>query len=348
LVRDSALSIYIYSQEYEYDGRKINRVGFICLMGLDIAGKKQSVLAHENTLASPKADRLNLMKEVKSNLSPIFVLYDDNRKYIMKILKAFIAKSKPIIDVVFDKTRHKVWDLSDPAAISKITGFMKDKKTFIADGHHRYETARNYSLFVRGSSAPDELKKNSGYVMVYFVEADEGMLTVLPAHRLVKDMRSLKIDEVKLRLRDSFIIKNFHSLDAMMSALSAQKKSHAFGLYLGKGDFSVLKMKDARASDKAIKDKPKEWRRLDVSILHHFILQQILGISDDDDNIEFVKNPADTVNSVDEGAFKMAFFLNPTKVSEVKKIAKLGERMPRKATYFYPKPLSGLVINKFY
>ena len=132
-----------------------------------------------------------------------------------------------------------------------------------------------------------------------------------------------------------------------MLRLSALSKSHAFGAYLGKGKFYILRLKDISASDKAIKDKPEDWKHLDVSILHLFIFQHILGIKDVDENIEFSKSMVETAKCVDSGKFKAAFFLNPTKVSQVKRIAKLGERMPRKSTYFYPKQLSGLVINKF-
>ena len=127
----------------------------------------------------------------------------------------------------------------------------------------------------------------------------------------------------------------------------AKGKSRCFGMYPGGGEFYLLKLKSPSQSDRAIKGRHKAWKRLDVSILHQLIFQHILGISDDEDNVEFVKSPEETARLVDEGEFKIAFFLNPTKAREVKEIARLGEKMPRKATYFYPKPLSGLVINKF-
>jgi uncharacterized protein (DUF1015 family) len=116
-------------------------------------------------------------------------------------------------------------------------------------------------------------------------------------------------------------------------------------MYLGKGKYYVLKLKDIGESDRAIADKPKEWKRLDVSILHRFIFSHVLGIKDTDENVEFVKSPEETARLVDRGPFKVAFFLNPTKVSQIKRIARIGERMPRKATYFYPKPVSGVVVN---
>ncbi|MDD5423158.1 MAG: DUF1015 domain-containing protein [Candidatus Omnitrophota bacterium] len=346
LVRDAEESIYIYSQEYKYNKKPIRRIGFISLMGLETDSSSSKVLPHENTLAAPKADRLKLMKEVRANLSPIFILYEDNARRITSILKKFIARNRPVIDVYFDQARHKVWKLSDTAAIDKIRKIMREKDTFIADGHHRYETARNYSRMVDYSDATEDVKKAARYLMVYFVESDEKMLTILPAHRAVKDTGTLSGDEAVRRLSRFFTVEKAPSLRAMMKRLGRLGKVHAFGTYAGEGKYYILKLKDAGVSDEAIRDKSKDWKRLDVSILHLFIFQHVLGISDDDDNIEFLKNPEDAADLVDKGRCKIAFFLNPTKVSEVKKIARLGERMPRKATYFYPKPVSGLVINK--
>jgi uncharacterized protein (DUF1015 family) len=131
-----------------------------------------------------------------------------------------------------------------------------------------------------------------------------------------------------------------------MAKLDKLTSSHAFGMYLGKGDFYVLKLKDIKASDKVAKGRPRDWSRLDVSILHLFVLQHLLGISDEEGNVEYMKDPLETARAVDGKKIRAAFFLNPTKVAEVKQIARIGERMPRKSTYFYPKPLTGLVINK--
>jgi len=334
LIRDSADSFYVYSQKYKQDGKNIEQIGFIGLMALDLGGKK--VLPHENTLAAPKEDRLELMRAVRANLSPIFILYDDGDT--TGLLKKFRAENKPVADVVWEGARHTVWQLSDPAVIKKIRSRMKAKGAFIADGHHRYEVAKLYAK---------ESRENPKYMMVYFVEADEKMVTVLPAHRLIRDLGGLGKSAVIERLKRSFSVKKVPGLRRMMAELAGRTGDHLFGAYLGKGDFYILKLEDEAASDVAIKNKPEEWKRLDVSILHLFIFQRVLGVKDTDDNIEFLKSPLETVRGVDGGKFKAAFFLNPTKVSQVKRIASLGARMPRKATYFYPKPLSGLVINKF-
>lgn len=330
-------AIFIYSQRYKEGAKEVERLGFIALMEIDL-GPGKSILAHENTLAAPKTDRLNLMRTVKANLSPIFVLYDDSNHAIVKMMKKFRTGVRPLIDVKFDNVRNIVWQLDDPAIIKKIGDIMRKKDIFIADGHHRYETARNYAL--------ESQSEDAKYLMSYFVESDEKMLTVLPAHRLVRDIGILRKADIKIKLGKFFTVEKVKNLNKLMSRLNSLRNDHVFGIYLGKGDFCILKLKNIKDPDAVIADKPKAWRRLDVSILHNFLIEHVLGMRDDDDNIEFVKDPKETAHFVDSGKFKIAFFLNPTKVSQVKEIAKLGARMPRKATYFYPKPISGLVINK--
>ncbi|MDD5428327.1 MAG: DUF1015 domain-containing protein [Candidatus Omnitrophica bacterium] len=333
LKRDDKDAFYVYTQIYKSGKRNIAQVGFIGLMKIGSEGKDK-VLPHENTLATPKKDRLELTRAVRGNLEPIFILHDDSA--ITRALKKFSAKNKPVIDFRREGVRHIIRKLEDPAIIEMIERHMKGKNVFIADGHHRYEVAKMYSKEPGGSD----------HLMVYFVEADEAMLTVLPTHRLIKDLGKIEKDDIIGRLKKHFDIEKTADVKKMILRLSGLSAGCAFGMYLGKRRFYVLKLKDAGQSDKVIRDKPKEWKRLDVSILHHFVLRHLLGIKDTDENIEFSKDPFETAKAVDSNKFKAAFFLNPTKVSQVKRIAKLGERMPRKSTYFYPKQISGLVINK--
>lgn len=343
--QDKKEALYIYSQIYKYGRKTIERTGFIGLMKIEPSGGKE-VMPHENTLLAPKRDRLSLMRSVRANLSPIFILYDDKDHGIIRLLKKARSGKKPFIDVLFEGVRHKVWRLDEPDAVRNIENLMSDKDTFIADGHHRYEVAKAYRAETLKEELPSHLRENAQYLMVYFVESDENMLTILPAHRLVKDIGSLKEEEIIERLGKFFLIEKVRGVKSLMSKLAKFSDSHAFGMYMGKGIFYILKLKEPKYSDAGIGSGSKDWKRLDVSILHLFIIQHILGIKDDDNNIEFVKDPEETASLVDRRKFKIAFFLNPTKAKQVIRIAKLGERMPRKATYFYPKPLSGLVINR--
>jgi len=336
LTPDEKESIYVYSQEYKFDGRYIERPGFIGLMELELSDSK-SVLPHENTLKAPKADRLSLMRSVRANLSPIFMLYEDDKNEVGRILKNAM-KIKPFIDIKIDGVRSRVWKLWQAPAIEKIKAAMLSKDVFIADGHHRYETARNY--------ANEAGTEGSKYTLAYFCKLDDDSLTIFPTHRLIKDIGALKTEDIPAKLKKFFDIKEFYSTKKCIEALKHLKRHHAFGMYLGRGRYYCLKLKEAGAAEALMGEGSKDWKSLDVSILHLFLIQNVLAIRDEDDNIEFVKDAGEAVRAVDKGKFKIAFLLNPTRVSQVKKVAEHGERMPRKATFFYPKPLSGLVIRK--
>ena len=336
MIQDEKPAIYVYSQRYKNGTKPIERIGFIGVM--DTGGQSaKKVLPHENTLAAPKTDRLNLIRKVKANLSPIFFLYDDPRHEIMRLLKKAAAK-KPFMDVVYEGVRNRAWRMDDERDVAKLQRLMEAKPTFVADGHHRFEVSRMY--------AAESGRASSKYVMVYFAESDERTLTVLPAHRLVIDAGGLSAAGIRQRLEPYFRMERKHSLAAVLAGMRSRADKHVFGMYLGKGEYWLLTLKEMSDVDKAIKDKPKAWKELDVSILHLFIFQHALGVKDDDDNIEFVKSPQETAALVDKGPYKAAFFLNPTKVAQIKRVARIGEKMPRKATYFYPKPISGVVIHK--
>lgn len=346
LSRDSRESIYLYSQKYKYDNRWIARTGFISLIRLEVADRKK-VLPHENTLKAPKLDRLNLMRNVAANLSPIFMLYEDDRDEISNILKKNISLKKPFIDISIDNIRNRVWKISKRSDIEKIEKFMKNKDVFIADGHHRYETAVNYAAEIENSNAPKSLKNNSKYALAYFCKLDDRSLTILPTHRLVKDIGRLNKNVILEKLREFFIIKEYNSAGNLISTLKELRSCHTFGMYMGSKKFYCLMLKNEEIARNSMGKGSPDWKNLDVAILHLVIIQNILAIRDEDDNIEFIKDACEAVKLVDKGRFKIAFLLNPTKVSEMKKVARHGEKMPRKATYFYPKLLSGLVINKF-
>lgn len=344
LIEESVSAIYIYTQTYRYDGKRIDRIGFISLMELDLEDKK--VLPHEKTLKAPKEDRLRLMRAVKANLSPIFMLYEDAKHKVNNILKGYSKKTEPFIDVNIDSVRHRVWALTDKDAIKKIEGVMNKKDIFIADGHHRYETSKNYARELIERGAPQSLIDNSRFFMAYFVPIEEKSLLIMPTHRLIKDARGLSKEEIIEKLSKYFIVEKLPTAKKLLAYLSELRASHAFGMYLGENGHYALKLKDFNKAKTFMGEGSADWKSLDVSILHLFILQYVLGISDEDDNIEFVKDPDEAFKGIDKGGARIAFFLNPTKVTQVKRIAEHGEKMPRKATYFYPKPLSGLVIRK--
>ncbi|UCD55338.1 MAG: DUF1015 domain-containing protein [Candidatus Omnitrophota bacterium] len=333
LVKDGKPAIYIYTQEYLYKGKKRTRLGFIALMKIEDP-KESGILPHEYTLDKPKADRLNLIVKTKANLSPIFSLFQDKKNQINKLLKHFIKSKDPLFTIEADGVIHKFWRMNNKYAINSIKKYMRDKKIFIADGHHRYEVALAYRNKMRRNLK--SFKKPMDYVMMYFSNLSErGSLTILSTHRVVKNINQFDEKKIKLKLRKYFYIKNLTKQEDLLECLEkTEKKKRVFGMYMGKKRFYLLTSKETR---------PK----FDVTVLHDLIINEILGVKNRASSIKYIRNEEDAIRLIDKGDYKIAFFLRPTRVHQMKAVAEKGQMMPQKSTYFYPKLLTGLVINKF-
>ena len=310
--------------------------------------EKGSVLPHENTHAKPKQDRLNLLRSVKANLSPIFSLFDD-KKEILKKISTYVSSSVPHIDV-HDKefTRHRLWSLTDKKMIKMVREAMKAQKVFIADGHHRYETAISFRNEMKKKIGHWTGRESFNYCLMYFTGLNDKGITILPTHRLMRC--HLRFEEALEKIKDSFHIKKIKTKKEMLKGMKRHVvHDHKFGVYTGKGRYYILTLKN----EDILKDIDKversfNWERLDVSILHNLILPTIIPLQKDTEEIiNYTEDVDKAIAYVDDKRYNMAFLLNPTMIQEVKDIALKGERMPHKSTFFYPKLLSGLVINKF-
>ncbi|MDI6654566.1 MAG: DUF1015 domain-containing protein [Candidatus Hydrothermarchaeota archaeon] len=337
LKQDREPSIYVYEQEYCYGGEKKILRGFIALVRIE----EGAILPHEETLSKHIEDRLKLMRATNANLCPIYALYSDENKTLEPALEV----KQPAVDVKFDDTcdskrvRHRLWKVSDAAAIKKVKKEMKDKKLFIADGHHRYKTALAFRNEMRRKKS-----RMHDYVMMFLTNMDSGGITILPAHRVARISNASKLENKIRRYFDSKVLKfgrknKNTKIKEMLEELERQDSKHIFGMYSGGSEFRLLTLKDEKILDRIIKGKSREWKRLDVAILHALLLSR-------EKKIRYVINEKKAIQVIDEGRYDIAFFLNPTKVEQVKKIALANERMPGKATYFYPKLLTGLVLNK--
>ncbi|MFH1460044.1 MAG: DUF1015 domain-containing protein [Candidatus Omnitrophota bacterium] len=340
LVFDEKPAIYVYVQEYFMGKEKRTRLGFIARM--QFGEKRKECLPHEQTLAKPKVDRLLLMRAVEANLSPIFSFYLDSKNTIENSFQPTIRK-KPIIKFK-DKYEitHKFWKIDDPEIIKKISKLMKSKQAFIADGHHRYEVSKMF----RDEMLKKKMKNNGfNYCMVYFTGFNKQNLSVLPTHRLVKNIPDL---DAKVRSLDKYFkITRFNDIKNLNLA---QQKARGFslGMYF-KDKFYLLQMKDRVLLDRLMRKSPVEWRELDVAMLNKVVFEHIfkLNAAKKEENIYYTRDLDFAIKSVKKKQAAIAFFPNSTKAEQVKKIALSGMRMPQKSTYFYPKPITGLVINKF-
>jgi uncharacterized protein (DUF1015 family) len=349
LKKDEKAGIYVYTQEYAYKGKLKKRIGFISLMKLEDP-KKNLVLPHEYTFAKPKEDRLNLIRNVKANTEPIFCIFQDDSNRVINSIKEYAAKAVPIIDIHFEGISNKLFRLTDPNIIKKIIKVLDKKQVFIADGHHRYEV----SLAFR-----DEMRKKYGSkstgkfddIMVYFSSLTDDNLTILSTYRAIKNLGGMDWKAVESKLEPYFKVENVKTKKAMFNALEKVKSGYAFGAYFKNGKFYVLRLKDESVLNDVIKEnKSRAWKRLNVTVLHHLVLDHIFRIdkaSSNDENILYTRDEDYAIHQVDSGECEIVFFQLPTKMAQVRDIASSGDRMPHKSTYFYPKPLSGLVINKF-
>lgn len=351
LVQDKSDSVYLYSQEYSLgEIRKIQK-GFICILRLEEFSENGGVLPHEETLAGPKKDRLKLMSACHANLSPIFGLYSDPDFDLGGLLTENTGRP-PFIDVKdANGTIHRLWRVQNPPDIAKIQELLGPGKVYIADGHHRYETALSYReqrRKIEGNFTGEELYN---HIMVYLTNMDDDGLTILPAHRLLRCLPS-NISDVWGRKLDEFFVRRSCSSYEEISKLMRNflSEGNAFAIYDGER-LDLLILKDSKKCDEVIgRGIPDIHKSLDVTVVHNILLNHILngGRRMPEDNITYEKDGKQALKLVDEGKFALAVLMNPTKVGQVRAVASTGAKMPGKATYFYPKPLSGLVINKLF
>ncbi|HDP70650.1 MAG TPA: DUF1015 domain-containing protein [Actinobacteria bacterium] len=359
LISSEKPGIYLYEQEYVIKGKKKRRLGFIALLKLEDfeSGK---VLPHEKTFPKTKIDRLNLLRACKTNFSQIFSLYSDPEGKIDNVLRNCPNDESTIKITDDDKVKHALRPVSDEKIIEKISDLMKDKTIFIADGHHRYETALNYRNEMRQKIKNFTGEEPFNYVMMMFVNMDDEGLSVLPVHRILKDIPCINEDEILKKASDFFKVEslefdknNNEEIKKILNQRLSDEfgKSHTFGMYLATNKYYLLTLKDENIMNEIIlTEHSLNWKKLDVTILHALLIDKIIGVKSKNlikhKSIKFTPDEDVTLGLVDKGWYQIAFLVNPTKVEEVRAVASNREKMPQKSTYFYPKLLTGMVINK--
>jgi uncharacterized protein (DUF1015 family) len=345
-IQDEKPGIYFYSQQYNFRGETKTRLGFIALLG--IAEGKQTIFGHERTRLEPKEDRLKLLKSVKANLSPIFVIFQDKKRIVQTTYQQFIAQREPIIEIVDEeKIVHRLWRLDQEDLLEKIQTGLKDANIFIADGHHRYEVASNFRDEMKKKLDQITGEEDFNYVMAYFTNIESNGLTILPIHRLVKLTANFALEDFRLKLKEHFAIEEIKDRTRLFFLMEkAGRSEHVFGMYKDKR-YWLLRLKNVKIIDKMINERSPVYRSLDVSILNYLILKEMLGIAlEDKERILFSARADELIERVDNESSYIGFFLNPVKMKQIMSIALSGDKMPAKSTYFYPKPISGLTINK--
>ncbi len=343
---DPTPAIYIYEEAFTAHGRSYAVKGFICRVKLEefSAGV---ILPHEETLSKAKTDRFDLMQATRCNFSQIYSLYNDDGgcgELLDRLSSG--APDQELTDG--DGVTHRLWIVPENAQTAELCRRFADKKLYIADGHHRYETALAYrrALAEKGEAPQSGA---ADYVMMCLVAMEHPGLVVFPTHRIVRGLDGFRAADVLEKCRSCFDLADLADGKAAKAALDAAYAAgkKAFALYSGR--YTLLTLRDSSVMEQLLPDASPALRGLDVSVLHTLVLERLFGIDKANmaagKNLVYTRDEGEAVAAVDSGAADCAFLLNPTRVEEIRDVAAAGEKMPQKSTYFYPKLITGMVMN---
>ncbi len=338
LRQDAQPAIYRYEQDFTAEGRHYQRRGFIGRVKLR-RFDEGVVLPHERTLSGPKIDRLKLTRACRAWFSQVFGLYPDPDGAAERAFASTSDRPPELEARTGDGTTHRLWRITDPVAHRTLQAALRDKRAYIADGHHRYETM----IALR-----DELRtEGAQYGPMFLCRMEDPGLAVLPTHRIVHSLASFDPARLLQAARDFFSVEegSAGSPDAVRAELARRgERAPTIAVVTG-GKLAFLTL---RVPVDAVPG-PAVLRGLDVTILHALLLERILGIDraaqEKQTNLRYVKDLGQALREANTPAVQAAFLMNPTRVSDLRKVADAGEVMPQKSTYFFPKLASGLVIH---
>jgi uncharacterized protein (DUF1015 family) len=341
VVREREPAIWAMTQDYSGpDGNAYTRHGFFCRVRVEDYGPGR-IRPHERTQPGPKEDRLRLTRATRANLSPIFSLFPDAEGEAWRTLEPLTGADQPYATVTdSDGTVNRLWRISDPGAIERIQAILAGRELLIADGHHRYETARVYEREVGGEGA-------HSYVLMFLCSLQDSGLTIFPTHRLLTGLDENRRAALREAIERHFDVTE---IDAGELEPPAGDGPVAFG-YLDAFDRRPLRLtlRNQAGVDDALAGRSDAYRHLDTAVLEALVLKGALGMSEDDvankRGLGYSKDFADARAAVESGRADAAFFMRATPVEQVREVAEAGESMPPKSTFFYPKIPTGLVFN---
>ena len=357
LLRNPNPSVYCYELDYKEGPDAVKtRKGFICALRLEDFSSGR-VRPHEKTFQAIKDERLALMLACNANLSPVFALYPDSNEEAYLAL-ASGKRGDPVISFTdFYGMTHRVWPVTDRTVLDQVRKLTLDKPIFIADGHHRYETALNYRNAFRERYGSGNPNASYEFIMVYLTDMNEPGLTILPTHRLLRNLGDWDCEGLFERAKSYFHVERFESENGgelrWKEAIreGGLRKDTTIGFYCKDAAhvYLLTAKRDVVSSLLAQQGTPVQMTTLDVVVLDQVVLRGLLGLSDqfleNERNISFMHDFAEALDAVKSHRFDAGFFINHTRIEQVREVASAGLIMPHKSTYFYPKVISGLVIN---
>jgi uncharacterized protein (DUF1015 family) len=342
LVREDEPAVWVLRQDYRApDGGDRTRAGALARVRVDEYGPGR-IRPHERTHPGPKEDRLRLTRATRTNLSPIFSLFPDRDGVGARAIERISAAEPFATAADLDGTRNTVWRSADEDLVADLQMALADAELLIADGHHRYETARVYADEVGGEG-------EHRYVLMLLCSLSDPGLLVFPTHRLLTGLKDDTAKQLAIRevLTRDFEVEQLEDVEQLEPGAGDRV---AFGYMdsFHKQPYRVT-LKDQAIADRALEGMPEPYRRLDTAVLEALVLRGALRMSEDDIShlrgLDYSKDLADAIDAVRSGRADAGFFMRATPVEQVREVAATGESMPPKSTYFYPKVPTGLVFN---
>jgi uncharacterized protein (DUF1015 family) len=340
---DTAHTFYIYEQGFTHLSSKKKRLGLIACVKLE-PWESKVILPHENTHQKAKSDRFELMKACNSNISPILGLYDDPGNKVTKLMEAKSLPSKLMIDINMGNDSHKIWKANEPEFVQRSSHFISPKPIYIADGHHRYETALAYREQRRKQTPSYTGYEAFNFIMMTMVSFSDPGLVMLPIHRLIKGIEPQVLEGLLPQLSTFFEIK---ATPVNKSDLIENRGSGIRVLGIEAGQVLTLRLLPSVTLDGIMpQERSAVYKKLDVSIVQHLIMEKLLNLQSGSEQVTYTPDTAQAIKSVEAGEHQLAFVLSPMPVTIIKSISDANDRMPPKSTYFYPKLPTGLVLNR--
>ena len=361
---DPDAAIYVYHQTFKTESGEFTRRGFMCRVRLERFGQG-TIYPHEETHSGPKADRLLLTKATKANLSQIFGLYPDPHNEAQNLLEEAVSGQTPHTATDHLGVVHRMWPVINSKVITDIAAIMGQKPMFIADGHHRYETACNYKDFL-GEQGPLDSEHPANFVLTQCVSMNDPGLLVLPTHRLFRGVPAMTAKDLQSKLGDNFTSRSLGSGPELAASvwerIEVEGEQGQLGFYTALDDTWTLASVSSAGLAKLAQlasEHSEDWQGLGVSILHRLVMDNLLGLTNLPKPM-YVHSVAEVMEGLKRGdtvgrdatgqmgaggRFELAALVMPATVDHVRAISEHGERMPAKSTYFYPKLLGGMVVH---
>ncbi len=349
-------AVYVYHQLFEYEGQQFTRRGFMGRLRLEPFGEGQ-VYPHEQTHAAAKADRLRLTQACQANLSQIFAIYPDAENNAQRILETAIEGDTPLEAVDHLGVTHRIWPVMDPLVISELQAVMGPQPAYVADGHHRYETACNYRQYLVAEQGELPSNHPANGIMSMFVSMQDAGMIVLPTHRLLTGMPAFSSSQLTAAASACFDLEELATgpaaADEVWQQIELEGAQGVLGLYCPADERWLLARINDQGREKmaeVAEGQSSEWQGLGVSILHRLLIDTLLAARDlpKPDYVHLVDEVVAGLKQGDSDGrpYGLAALVMPATLDHIREISHQGERMPAKSTYFYPKLLSGLVFHR--